>query len=291
MKLTLAIRLMQSQMLMAINSNSYKLAVFGNPIEHSLSPTIHRLFAQQTDVQIEYTKILAPIDAFSQSVDDFIQQGGVGFNITVPFKIEAFNLATKYTDNAKIAGAVNTIKIDGNTRIGENTDGIGLVNDLTKNLGIDLQDKIVLIFGAGGATRGILLPLLQQNPKRVMIANRTASKAIQLAKDFAEYGKTCGFGLEKVKSEPVDVIINATSASLDGKMLDITNGVTNNAICYDLMYGQQTPFMTWAANNNASMVADGLGMLVEQAATAFNFWTKKQPDTQAVIRNIRALND
>ncbi len=263
-----------------------KLAVFGNPIEHSLSPTIHTLFAQQTKVKIEYEKILAPLDGFAKTAQNFIAQGGMGFNITVPFKIEAFNLANKHSINAQVAGAVNTIKVKGNTLMGENTDGVGLVNDLTKNLGVSLHNKTVLILGAGGATRGILLPLLQQQPTRVMIANRTASKAIQLAKDFKSYGKTCGFGLEKIKHNPVDIIINATSASLDGQMPNIANGVANNAVCYDLMYGQQTPFMDWAQNNEASMVVDGLGMLVEQAAVAFEFWTGKKPDTKTVIKNL-----
>ncbi|VVH61281.1 Shikimate 5-dehydrogenase I alpha (EC [uncultured Gammaproteobacteria bacterium] len=268
-----------------------KLAVFGNPIEHSLSPRIHTLFAQQTGVEIEYDKILAPVDGFSETAQNFINQGGKGFNVTVPFKIDAFNLATKHSINAQTAGAVNTIKVDGDALIGENTDGIGLLNDLTKNLEIDLQNKIVLILGAGGATRGILLPLLQQQPARVMIANRTASKATQLAKAFKPYGETCGFGLEKIKNDLVDIIINATSASLDGQMPNIATGIANNAICYDLMYGKQTPFMDWAQDNNASMVVDGLGMLVEQAASAFEFWTGKQPETQAVIEAIRALND
>lgn len=264
-----------------------KLAVFGNPIEHSLSPNIHTLFAQQTGVEVEYEKILVPLEDFAKVAQDFIAQGGEGFNITVPFKIDAFHLASKHSVNAKTAGAVNTIKVDGNTLIGENTDGIGLVNDLTKNLGVDLRDKTLLILGAGGATRGILLPLLQQQTKRIMIANRTTSKAIQLAKDFKPYGKTCGFGLEKIKHDPVDIIINATSASLDGKMPSIATGVANNAICYDLMYGQQTPFMDWAKNNSASMVVDGLGMLVEQAAAAFEFWTNKPSNTQTVIQALK----
>ncbi|SHA08214.1 Shikimate 5-dehydrogenase I alpha [Bathymodiolus thermophilus thioautotrophic gill symbiont] len=269
----------------------YKFAVFGNPIEHSLSPKIHALFAQQTGVEIEYSKILAPIDKFPQMAQNFINSGANGFNVTVPFKINAFELATQHSINAETAGAVNTIKVDGNELIGENTDGMGLVTDLTQNLGIDLGNKVVLILGAGGATRGILLPLLQQQPKRIMIANRTASKAIQLAKDFAKFGKTCGFGLEKIKNNPVDIIINATSASLDGQMPNIATGVANNTICYDLMYGQQTPFMDWASANQALKVFDGLGMLVEQAAAAFKFWTGKQPETQTVIKTIRALND
>ncbi len=267
-----------------------KLAVFGNPIEHSLSPNIHMLFAQQTNVEIEYEKILVPLDGFAKTAKTFINQGGIGFNITVPFKVDAFQLADQHSLNAQIAGALNTIKVDGKILIGENTDGIGLVNDLTKNLGIDLRDKTLLVLGAGGATRGILLPLLQQQTKRIMIANRTATKAIQLAKNFKPYGKTCGFGLEKVKHDPVDIIINATSATLDGQMPNIANGVAKNAICYDLMYGQHTPFMHWAQNNNASMVVDGLGMLVEQAAAAFEFWTGRQPNTPTVIQKIMALN-
>ncbi|HIM58754.1 MAG TPA: shikimate dehydrogenase [Gammaproteobacteria bacterium] len=261
--------------------------VFGNPIEHSLSPIIHTQFAQQTGCAIKYDKFLAPIDDFSNSTKAFINQGGKGFNITVPFKIEAFNLATELTLNAQTAGAVNTIKVKGNQLIGENTDGIGLVNDLTKNLGINLNNKTILILGAGGATRGILLPLLNQQPKRLMIANRTASKAKQLALDFCSHGKTCGFGLDKVKNDPVDIVINATSASLNGKMPTIANGVANGAICYDLMYGTQTPFMDWAQTNHAHKVVDGLGMLVEQAAAAFEFWTGKQPNTQIVIKNLR----
>ena len=153
-----------------------RYGVFGNPIEHSLSPIIHTQFAKQTGLNIQYDKILAPIDDFAHSAKSFIDQGAKGFNITVPFKIEAFNLATELSLNAQTAGAVNTIKVNGNDLIGENTDGIGLVNDLTKNLNIDLNNKTVLILGAGGATRGILLPILKQQPKRLMIANRTASK-------------------------------------------------------------------------------------------------------------------
>lgn len=262
-------------------------AVFGNPIAHSLSPAIHTQFARQTGCDIDYQKILAPIDGFAKCAKTFINQGAKGFNITLPFKIDAFNLATELTPNAQIAGAVNTIKIDGKTLIGNNTDGVGLVNDLNKNLNISIGDKTVLVLGAGGAARGILLPLLMQQPKRLMIANRTASKAIQLAQDFANHGKTCGFGLEKIKNDPVDVIINATSAALDGQMPNIANGVANNATCYDLMYGKPTPFMDWAKANDAKIVIDGLGMLVEQAASAFAFWTGKTPNTKVVITSLR----
>lgn len=266
----------------------FKLAVFGNPIKHSLSPVIHTQFAEQTGLEVSYTKILSPVENFEQTAQKFIDEGGSGFNITVPFKLDAFNFATELTLNAQTAGAVNTIKIQGKKLIGENTDGIGLVRDLTNNLKIDLQGKTILILGAGGATQGILLPLLEKNPKRIMVANRTASKAEKLKQDFSSYGNTCGFGLEKIKHDPVDIIINATSASLDGQMPNIASGCANGAICYDLMYGKQTPFMDWAQKNGASMIADGLGMLVEQAASSFEFWTGKQPDTLSVIQNLRS---
>ncbi len=264
-----------------------RYAVFGNPIEHSLSPNIHAQFAEQMGIDISYEKILAPIDEFATTADAFINQGGSGFNITVPFKLDAFKFANQHTAYAKTAGAVNTVKINGSDILGENTDGVGLVRDLTQNLNVDLTNKTILILGAGGATRGVLLPLLEHNPKRLMIANRTTSKAVQLCKDFSKYGNTCGFGLEKVKDAPVDIIINATSASLNNQMPDIANGCANDAICYDLMYGKQSPFMDWAKANSASAISDGLGMLVEQAGASFELWTGKKPNTQAVLQTLR----
>jgi shikimate dehydrogenase len=262
--------------------------VFGNPIEHSLSPEIHNQFAQQTGYEINYKKLLAPLGDFNSSADKFIKEGAIGFNVTVPFKIDAFNYATELTSNAEAAGAVNTIKISKDKVIGENTDGIGLVNDLIDNLGITIKDKIVLVLGAGGATQGILLPLLQKNPKRIMIANRTKSKAKDLKHKFSKHGTTCGFSLDQIKDEPVDIIINATSASLDGSVPDIASGAVKGSICYDLMYGKQTSFMKWAKDNKAEMVVDGLGMLVEQAAAAFTFWTGKHPNTKKVLENLRS---
>ncbi len=261
--------------------------VFGNPIKHSLSPEIHAQFAKQFGLEITYRKILAPIEGFADSVAGFVVDGGAGFNITVPFKLEARQIATELTERAKIAGAVNTIKVAGEELLGENTDGLGLVNDLCNNLRLDLTDKTILVLGAGGAARGILLPLLQQNPARILISNRTASKAIELAKIFAPYGKTCGFGLEKIKGEPVNVIINATSAALDNTMPVINGAVARDAVCYELMYGIQTPFMSWAQKHNATLVTDGLGMLVEQAACSFEFWTGQKPETRAVLANLR----
>jgi shikimate dehydrogenase len=261
--------------------------VFGNPIEHSLSPEIHTMFAKQTGCEMSYEKVLAPVDDFAGTAKKFIKQGALGFSVTVPFKLDAYNLATELTTKAKSAGAVNTVKIADSKIIGENTDGTGLVNDFTNNLNVNFEGKIVLILGAGGATQGILQPILEGKPRRLMIANRTRSKAIKLKHDFAKYGKTCGFGLDKIKQDPVDIIINATSASLDGNMPDIAPGVANGAVCYDLMYGKQTPFMDWAKHNNAKMIVDGLGMLVEQAAVAFKFWTGSQPDTEKVLSSLR----
>ena len=263
-------------------------AVFGNPIEHSLSPTIHTQFAQQTGCDIRYTKILAAKDEFTDCALDFISSGGKGFNITVPFKVEAFKIANHLTLNAKTAGAVNTIKIQDGELYGENTDGKGLVNDLCNNLGLSLEGKDILILGAGGATQGILLPLLEQKPVRILVANRTKAKSEKLAMDFATHGKVCGFGMDQIKAKPVDIVINATSASLSGEMPAILPGVAKGAFCYDLMYGQKTPFMNWAKQSGASGVSDGLGMLVEQAAEAYYFWRGVMPKTDEVLASLRA---
>jgi shikimate dehydrogenase len=266
----------------------YKLGVIGNPIAHSLSPVIHQHFAQQTNVDLTYQKILAPVANFKQVVQEFMQQGADGFNVTVPFKLDAFAIADELSANAKIAGSVNTIKLSAGKLIGENTDGDGLVRDLTQNLKINLADATILLLGAGGASQGILYALLQQKPKRILIANRTLIKALKLKGQFARYGKTCGFTLDKVKPKPVDIIINATSASLDNQVPNITPKVLNGAICYDLMYGKDTAFLHWARQNNAKMAVDGLGMLVEQAASSFEFWTGKTPATAELIQQLRA---
>ena len=268
-----------------------KYAVIGNPVYHSLSPTIHAQFAKQIGLSMSYKKILAPLDGFSVAAKNFISSGALGFNITVPFKVEAFDLADEYTLNAKTAGAVNTIKVENGTLYGENTDGIGLVNDLCNNLQQSIKGKDILILGAGGATQGILLPLLECQPERILVANRTKTKSLKLASHFSEYGKVCGFGLDQIKAKPVDIIINATSASLDGKMPEIPPGVAAGALCYDLMYGKQTPFMQWARENSALAVTDGLGMLVEQAASAFAFWHGMTPETKEVIKSLRETID
>ena len=268
-----------------------KYAVIGNPIHHSLSPTIHAQFAKQIGLSMSYEKILAPLDGFTFTAKSFINSGALGFNVTVPFKVEAFNLVDEHTLNAKTAGAVNTIKVENGILYGENTDGIGLVNDLCNNLQQSIEGKDILILGAGGATQGILPALLECQPERILVANRTKARSLKLASNYSEYGKVCGFGLDQIKAKPVDIIINATSTSLDGKMPEIPSGVASGALCYDLMYGRETPFMHWARENSALEVTDGLGMLVEQAASAFTFWHNFTPETKEVIKSLRETID
>jgi len=265
-----------------------KYCVFGNPIKHSLSPLIHSLFAKQTGHKLSYDKILSPVDSLPQSIKNFINSGGKGFNITLPFKIEAFKIAHKTTPRAKITGSVNTIKVEKGILYGDNTDGIGLVNDLVKNIKISLKNKDILIIGAGGAARGIIFDLIKQDPLRILVANRTKSKAQKIAIDFASYKKVCGFAIEQIKSKPVDIIINATSIGLaDEEMLNIPIKVAENAFCYELMYAKQTAFINWSKKANSIGVSDGLGMLVEQAAQSYFFWHKVMPDTKEVLSYLR----
>jgi len=268
-----------------------KYAVIGNPVHHSISPMIHTQFCKEFGLEISYEKILSPFDGFQDTVKKFIDSDGQGFNITLPFKIQAHNLSKTLTPNAKAAGAVNAIKIKDNTLIGENTDGNGLVNDFSNNLKQSLKGKEILIIGAGGATQGILKPILDCNPEKILLANRTKEKSLKLASKFLQYGKVCGFGLDQIKSKPVDIVINATSASIDGNIPNIPKGVVEGALCYDLMYGRETPFMKWANENSARKVSDGLGMLVEQAALSFSFWLGKNPQTKPVIELVRAKGD
>jgi len=268
-----------------------KYTLFGNPIHHSLSPKIFKYFAKQTGHLISYEKVLTPLDDFEDYVRDFVISGGRGFNVTVPFKVEAYDLSNELTTHAKTAGAVNTVKVEDGRLFGHTTDGIGLVADLCENIGQTIKDKDILVLGAGGATKGILMPLLEQKPTRILLANRTKSRALDLANDYSKFGKVCGFGLEQIKDKPVDIIINATSASLDGVMPDISPGVANGAFCYDLMYGKKTPFMDWASSNGAIRVVDGLGMLVEQAASSFEFWLGEKPETIDLLSSLKEIAD
>lgn len=266
--------------------------VIGNPITHSLSPFIHQQFAQQTQQDLSYVRIQAPFEAFKQTVMDFKARGGKGLNVTVPFKTDAYRLADLSSKWVKLAEAANTLcfREDGSV-FADNTDGIGLINDLVDNHRCRLRDKRILILGAGGAVRTILNQVLAQMPISVTIANRTAGRAMALANTFKGKGTIIGVGLSELSSEPYDLIINATSAGLtEGDPLRLPDGlVTSSTWCYDLMYGSKAPgFLSWAAGQGAFRCLDGIGMLVEQAAASFYLWRGVYPDTQSVIQAIRA---
>jgi shikimate dehydrogenase len=264
-------------------------ALFGNPINHSKSPHIHRQFAEQTGQDMHYTKQLVNEGEFEQAVQDFFAQGGKGLNITVPFKLNAFEFAQKRTARAERAGAVNTLAYlaDGSI-LGDNTDGIGMVHDM-HNLGWEIEGKRILILGAGGAVRGILQPLLEENPAQVVIANRTKSKADELAKNFHDLGNVQAKAFEQLDSEVFDIVINGTSASMQGELPPLPdNLLAANACCYDMMYGSEpTIFLRWAVERGAAQTADGLGMLIGQAAEAFYLWRQIRPEVVPVITAMR----
>ena len=267
-----------------------RYAVVGNPIQHSKSPSIHTQFARQTGQNIRYEAILSPLDEFKVTVDAFRQSGGKGMNITVPFKLEAYKLATNLTERAASARAVNTLKFEKDgTILGDNTDGAGLVRDIEINLGIPLHNKRLLLLGAGGAAHGVILPLLQKQPARLTIANRTVDKAQQLVRQFAGHGRIDAGHYPDLSGEYFDVVINATSASLQNQLPPLPAGIlTDVQLVYDMLYSQQlTPFLQLARKEGARQVADGTGMLVEQAAESFFLWRGIRPETQTVIRQIR----
>ncbi|QEY57679.1 shikimate dehydrogenase [Pseudomonas sp. C27(2019)] len=263
--------------------------VFGNPIAHSKSPLIHRLFAEQTGQQISYEPLLAPLDDFTSAVTAFFKTGS-GANVTVPFKEQAFALADQLSERALRAKAVNTLKkLDDGRLLGDNTDGAGLVNDLLNNH-VELAGKNILILGAGGAVRGVLEPLLAQLPAELCIVNRTVEKAEQLAQEFSDIGPMTACGYDWI-DEPVDIIINGTSASLSGDLPPLASTLikAGDTVCYDMMYGKQTTvFNQWAQQHGAARTLDGLGMLVEQAAEAFYLWTGVRPDPAPVLQQLRA---
>lgn len=264
-------------------------AVVGNPIAHSKSPFIHSLFAGQTGQDLNYTALLVEIDAFEAGVNAFIKNNGKGLNITVPFKLDAWQLVNERSQRAEKAGAVNTIIVkDSGLLVGDNTDGIGLVNDLKNNLGFQFSGKKILVLGAGGAVRGVLGPILAEGPASVTVANRTVSKAVELESLFAEDGCIKGVGFEQVEGQNFDLVINGTAASLSGDLPPISAATVSGACCYDMMYAKtDTVFMAWARENNATDVWDGLGMLVEQAAESFYLWRGVRPDAAAVIKKAR----
>jgi shikimate dehydrogenase len=266
-----------------------RYAVFGNPISHSKSPTIHQLFAKQTGERIQYTAELSTDEDFMEDVLAFFLTGGLGCNVTVPFKEQAWQLADSRTPYAERAKAVNTLKVqtDG-TLLGANTDGIGLVRDLQQNQQIDLTNKRILLLGAGGAVRGVIQPLLEAKPASLFIANRTADKARSLAQDFADLGNIQGGGFNDIQGQ-YDVIINGTSASLQNDLPPLPdNCLAENGVTYDMMYSvNPTAFVKWGQAHQAVKALDGLGMLVEQAAEAYYLWRNIRPSTEIVMRELR----
>ena len=269
-----------------------RYAVIGNPIAHSKSPQIHAAFARQTGQELSYEALLAPVDGFAQTVADFRAHGGRGLNVTVPFKLEAFALAERHTARAQAAGAVNTLAFDADGILGDNTDGAGLVRDLSANLDFALAGRRILLLGAGGATRGVLLPLLDSRPARLTIANRTVAKAEALSTLFAARAGDCvldACGFDALAGRRFDLVINATAASLANELPPLPPGLyAEGALAYDMMYGRgQTPFLRAALADGAARVADGLGMLVEQAAESFTLWRGVRPDSAPVLAALR----
>ncbi|NNL57778.1 MAG: shikimate dehydrogenase [Pseudomonadales bacterium] len=270
-----------------------RYAVFGNPIAQSVSPAIHAAFAQQTGQVMRYDKVLVEADEFEAQVRRFFSDGGCGLNITVPFKQRAWAMAERLSTAAAHAGAVNTLYLDDGVLCGDNTDGAGLCRDLQHNLGWPLQASRVLLVGAGGAVRGVIGPLLDFAPASLVIANRDVAKATALAEQFAAQAGAANIELRSCSLAEVgqafDLVINGTSASLAGAIPAIAGSAVNHARCYDMVYAATpTPFLHWAAQAGGRSLADGLGMLVEQAAAAFTLWRGVQPQTAPVIEQLRA---
>lgn len=283
-----------------------KYAVIGNPIAHSKSPFIHLAFAAQTGQDISYERILAPLDGFEATIFELIKKNYKGVNVTVPFKFEALKFVSQHgavNPLALTAGAINTIRFgEDGTIIGENTDGIGLMNDIAHNLKFDIRHKKVLLLGSGGAAFGILQPLLNANPSLIVISNRTLSKAQEAAKivsGLIEASQTLAHpsdttcmtqSYENLGDNAFDLVINSTSTGLTDTALPIPNTIfAKNCLAYDMMYGRETPFMQQARASGAQ-VTDGLGMLVEQAAEAFYLWRTVRPETHNVMQQIRTLS-
>ena len=269
-----------------------RYAVIGNPIEQSKSPLIHSTFAQVTGQDIDYGKLLGPLGEFAATVDAFRASGGRGMNVTAPFKLDAFAYATHLAPSAQMAGAVNAMKFEGDKVFAENFDGVGLVRDLVHNLQCPLQGRRVLILGAGGATRGALLPLLAEHPSELVIVNRTVAKAQELAA-LAHQHQTGqvpvqGLGYADLQGQMFDVVLNASSSSLTAELPPLPASVFGaGCMAYDLTYGKGlTPFLKLAQQAGVTRLADGVGMLAEQAAEAFAWWRGIRPDTAAVIHKL-----
>ena len=268
-------------------------AVVGHPVAHSLSPFIHSLFARQTGQAVSYRLMDTPPEQFIERVSEFFATGGRGVNITLPHKTRAMTLANELTERARLAGAVNTLaaRRDG-TLLGDNTDGAGLVQDLTVNLGIRMRERSILLIGAGGAARGVIAPLIALAPRRIVITNRTAERAVALAAVFAGLGAVEGCGFAELAGQAFDVIINATSASLTGELPAVpATAFAADTFCYDMAYGRgDTAFVRWARELGCRRAVPGWGMLVEQAAESFRLWRGVRPLTAPVLAALSGRN-
>lgn len=267
-----------------------RYAVIGFPVQHSWSPFIHGMFAQQTAQGMQYRLLESPPEQLITTVAGFFAEGGQGLNVTVPHKQAVATLMTYRTPRAEIAGAVNTIALRGNDLLGDNTDGVGLVTDLTRNLQFAIADKRILLIGAGGAARGVLGPLLDKSPTLVQIVNRDGARAEGLAEEFAMLGAVRGGSFASADTTPFDLVINATSAGLQGKVPPVPATIlSEDTLCYDMSYGKhETPFVLWAKECGVQRAELGWGMLVEQAAESFTLWRGVRPDTKPVLEAVQA---
>jgi shikimate dehydrogenase len=267
-----------------------RYAVVGNPVAHSKSPQIQQAFARATGQAIAYERLLAPLGGFADVAAQFAREGGRGLNVTVPFKLDALHIADHASERAQAAGACNTLKRQGDEWYADNTDGAGIIRDLTFNLGVGVRHRDVLVLGAGGAARGVMLPLLHEEPRSITIANRTMVKADALVERFSAQGPFASVELDELAEMSFDVVINATSAGLTGDVaLPWPSGLFRpGAFAYDMVYGDQpTTFLRWARAEGATRWADGLGMLIEQAAESFHLWRGVRPDTRPVFALLR----
>ena len=266
-----------------------RYAVIGHPVAHSRSPEIHAAFAREAGQTIVYDRLLAPLDGFLATVEVFRASGALGANVTLPFKLEAYGYANELTERARQAGAVNTLKFDGAHILGDNTDGVGLCRDIVDNLEVPISGARILLIGAGGAARGVLGPLISAGPQTIAITNRTFSKADAIAKYFSSLGPIKAVSAGDLALQRFDILINATSASLSHSLPPVpVSCFQPGVLAYDMMYGEgPTPFMALAASAGAR-VADGLGMLVQQAAEAYFVWRGVRPATARVMAQLRA---
>lgn len=264
-------------------------AVIGNPVSHSKSPLIHAEFARQTGQDLRYEAILAPLDGFREAVWKFEQQRGKGLNVTIPFKHDAWLEATKRTERAELAQAVNTLKFEDGEVLGDNTDGAGLVQDIKQNLRFSLRSGRILLMGAGGAAHSVMMSLLEPPPLSITIANRTVEKAFLLESRFKSYGSVMACAYPDIAGKQFDIVINATSSSLFDEIPPLPPGIfAPGALAYDMVYGKGlTPFLRFAKEQGAAKLADGTGMLVEQAAESFFLWRGVRPETAPVIKMLK----